>query len=98
MPVSKSEKLTVSVKFAPAEIAVIDRAAALRGCTRAEFVTQAAREAATCEATDPRSHFMSPESHTGFLEVIDRPAEAVPQIVEIFTRPAPWEHGRKSGV
>lgn len=34
---------------------------------------------------------MSPEGFAVFVDVLDRPAKPLPDMVEILKRPAPWE-------
>jgi uncharacterized protein (DUF1778 family) len=34
---------------------------------------------------------MSPEGFATFVDLLDRPAKAVPEMVELLKRPAPWE-------
>jgi uncharacterized protein (DUF1778 family) len=40
---------------------------------------------------------MSPEGFTAFVEMLDRPAEAVPEMVELIQRRAPWDAGSSGG-
>lgn len=54
MPASKSQNPAISVNFQAAELAVIDRAAALRGCRRTDFIKLAAIEAAADALAHPR--------------------------------------------
>ncbi|WP_206241681.1 type II toxin -antitoxin system TacA 1-like antitoxin [Novosphingobium terrae] len=53
MPASKSQSPAISVNFQATELAVIDRAAALRGCRRTDFIKLAAVEAAAEALADP---------------------------------------------
>ena len=34
---------------------------------------------------------MSPEGFAAFVDMLDRPAKPVPEMVELLKRPAPWE-------
>jgi uncharacterized protein (DUF1778 family) len=34
---------------------------------------------------------MSPEGFSAFIDLLDRPAKPVPELVELLKRPAPWE-------
>jgi uncharacterized protein (DUF1778 family) len=34
---------------------------------------------------------MSPEAFEHFMEIINRPAKPVPEILELFKRTAPWD-------
>jgi uncharacterized protein (DUF1778 family) len=80
----------LSMRFRKSDIAIIDRAAGLRGRSRTDFVREAAlREAGEVlmERTVVR---MSPEA---FRAAINAPAAPVREMVELLRRPAPWETG-----
>lgn len=81
----------ISMRLPEADLAMIDRAALLRGRSRTDFVREAAVMAAESTLLDQRLVRMSQEGFADFVEVLARPAEPVPQFVEILRRPAPWE-------
>lgn len=83
----------VSMRLPEADLALIDRAAGLRGRSRTEFVRDAAVRAAEETLLDQQLIRMSPGAFAEFLEALSGPAQAVPEMVELLQRPAPWEPG-----
>ena len=81
----------VSMRLPEADIAMIDRAASLRGRSRTEFVRDAAVRAAEAVVMETALVRMSPEGFDDFLAMIVAPARPVPEIVELARRQAPWE-------
>ena len=81
----------ISIRLPGADIAIIDRAASLLGCSRTEFMRDAAVRAAEEVIMENTVIRMSPEGFTAFVELLDRPAKPVPEMVELLKRPAPWE-------
>jgi uncharacterized protein (DUF1778 family) len=75
------------------DIAMIDRAAGLRGRSRTEFVRDAAVRAAEDVLMENRLIRMSEEGFAEFMAALSAPATPVPELVEIMKRPAPWEPG-----
>jgi uncharacterized protein (DUF1778 family) len=88
---SKRKDYPLSMRLPEGDIAMIDRAASLRGRSRTDFVRSAAVEAA--EATLMENMFirMSAEGFEAFMAIVNAPPRAVPEMVELFQRPAPWE-------
>ena len=80
----------ISMRLPEADVAMIDRAASLRGRSRTDFVRDAAVRAAEDVLIDNRLVRMSPEGFAEFMEVLSAP---VPDMVELAKRPAPWEAG-----
>ena len=83
----------ISMRLPEADIAMIDRAAGLRGRTRTDFVRDAAVRAAEDVLMENRLIRMSPDGFAAFLNALAEPAAPVPEIVELVNRPAPWEPG-----
>jgi uncharacterized protein (DUF1778 family) len=81
----------LSMRLPEEDISLIDRAAAIRGRSRTEFVRDAAVRAAEEVVLDTHLIRLSPEGFEDFLEIISRPPAPVPAIVEIMKRKAPWE-------
>jgi uncharacterized protein (DUF1778 family) len=79
------------MRLPEADIAIIDRAAKLRGSSRTDFVRDAAVRAAEDALMETVPVRMSPAGFKAFLTALSGPATAVPEIVELFQRPAPWE-------
>ncbi|MBZ9881462.1 DUF1778 domain-containing protein [Mesorhizobium sp. CA10] len=83
----------ISMRLPEADVAMIDRAATLRGRSRTDFVRDAAVRAAEDVLMDNRLVRMSPEGFAEFMEVLSAPAAPVLDMVELAKRPAPWEAG-----
>ncbi|MET4133754.1 uncharacterized protein (DUF1778 family) [Porphyrobacter sp. MBR-155] len=81
----------LSMRIADADIAIIDRAASLRGRSRTEFMRDAAVRTAEEVIMENTLIRMSPEGFAAFVDMLDRPAKPVPEMVELLKRPAPWE-------
>jgi uncharacterized protein (DUF1778 family) len=83
----------LSMRLPEADIAIIDRAAGLRGRSRTDFVREAAVRAAEEVLMERTLIRMSPEGFAAFRAAIEAPAAPVPEMVELLRRPAPWEPG-----
>lgn len=88
----------LSMRLPEADIAIIDRAAALRGRSRTDFVRDAAVRAAEDALMETLPIRMSPAGFKAFIGALSGRAIAVPEMVELFRREAPWEgSGSKTG-
>jgi len=85
----------ISMRLPEADVAIIDRAASLRGRSRTDFVREAAVRAAEEVVMEQGLIRMSPEGFADFMSVLSLPAAPVPEMVELAKRPAPWEAGYK---
>ena len=83
----------ISMCLPEADIALIDRAAGLRGRSRTDFVRDAAVRAAEEVFMENRLIRMSPEGFSEFMTVLSGPVSSVPEIVDLAKRLAPWEPG-----
>ncbi len=83
----------ISMRLPEADIAIIDRAAGLRGRSRTDFVREAAVRAAEDVLMENRLIRMSAEGFAEFMAILSAPAATVPEIVELAMRPSPWEPG-----
>jgi uncharacterized protein (DUF1778 family) len=88
---AERKKHPISMRLSQADLAMIDRAAGLRGRSRTAFVREAAVRAAEDVLMESRLIRMSPEGFADFMAVLSRPAAPVREMVELATRPAPWE-------
>jgi uncharacterized protein (DUF1778 family) len=79
------------MRLPEADIAIIDRAATLRGRSRTDFVRDAAVRAAEDVLMETMPVRMSPAGLKAFMAALSGAATAVPEIAELFQRPAPWE-------
>lgn len=81
----------VSMRLPDADLAIIDRAANLRGRSRTDFVREAAVRAAEETLMERQVFRMSSKGFAHFLSELDASAEPLPALVELAQRPAPWE-------
>lgn len=81
----------LSMRLADADIAIIDRAAMLRGRSRTEFVRDAAVRTAEEVIMENTVIRMSAEGFAAFTDLLEGPALPVPEMVAMLTRSAPWE-------
>jgi uncharacterized protein (DUF1778 family) len=81
----------LSMRLLEADIAIIDRAAGLRGRSRTDFVREAAVRAAEEVLLERTLIRMSPAGFAAFRAAMEAPAAPVPELVELLRRPAPWE-------
>jgi uncharacterized protein (DUF1778 family) len=91
MTLAARKEHPLSLRLADADIAMIDRAASLRGRSRTEFMRDAAVRAAEEVLLETLPIRMSPEGFDAFLAALATPGAAVPEMVEVLQRPAPWE-------
>ena len=89
--VIKRKEHPLSMRLPETDIAIIDRAASLRGRSRTDFVREAAVRAAEDVLMETAPIRMSPTGFKAFIEVLSQPARPVPEMVELFQRTAPWE-------
>ncbi|MBP1847844.1 uncharacterized protein (DUF1778 family) [Rhizobium petrolearium] len=90
---AERKEYPISMRLPEADVAMIDRAATLRGRSRTDFVRDAAVRAAEEVVMEQSLIRMSPEGFDAFTEVLAAPAAPVPEMVELAKRPAPWEAG-----
>lgn len=84
----------LSMRLPETDIAIIDRAAALRGRSRTDFVPDAAvRAAAEDVLMETAPIRMSPAGFKAFMAALSGPATPVPEMIELLQRAAPWETG-----
>jgi len=81
----------VSMRLPEADLAIIDRAAKLRGRSRTDFVREAAMQAAEDVLLQTLPIRMSAEGFQAFVDVLSEPARPVSEMVEVLRRQAPWE-------
>lgn len=81
----------LSMRLPDTDIAIIDRAARLRGRSRTDFVRDAAVRAAEEVLMETIPIRMSVEGFDVFIAAISGPPTPVPEMVELFCRNAPWE-------
>ncbi len=84
----------LSMRLPKADIAIIDRAAGLRGRSRKDFVREAAVRAVEEVLMENTLVRMSPAGFKAFMAALAGPATPVPEMVEVLERSAPWEDSR----
>jgi uncharacterized protein (DUF1778 family) len=87
--IAKRKEHPLSMRLPEADIAIIDRAATLRGRSRTDIVRAA--EDALMETMPIR---MSSAGFKAFMTAVSGPPGPVPEMVELFRRAAPWETRR----
>lgn len=91
--VVRRKKQPLSMRMPEADIAMIDRAAGLLGRSRTDFVRDAAVRAAEDVLMEAMPVRMSAAGFKAFMAALSGPPSAVPEMVDLFGRPAPWETG-----
>jgi uncharacterized protein (DUF1778 family) len=81
----------LSMRLPETDIAIIDRAATLRGRSRTDFVRDAAVRAAEDVLMETAPIRMSPAGFKAFMVAFSGPTIPVPEMIELFQRAAPWE-------
>jgi uncharacterized protein (DUF1778 family) len=79
------------MRLPESDIAIIDRAAWLRGRSRTDFVRDAAVRAAEDVLMENTPIRMSSAGFKAFVAALSGPATPVAEMVQLFRRPAPWE-------
>src|SRR5580693_7373950 len=90
---AKKKDHPLSMRLPETDIAIIDRAAALRGRSRTDFVRDAAVRAAEEVLMETTPIRMSSAGFKAFMAALSGPATPVPEMVELFERAAPWDSG-----
>jgi len=79
------------MRLPEADIAIIDRAASLRGRSRTDFVREAAVRAAEDVLMETAPVRMSASGFKAFMSALSGPAVSVAEMAELVSRKAPWE-------
>ncbi len=87
----RTKRDTLNLRIKPELRGLIDRAAALLGKNRTDFVLEAARHAAENALLDRTVFAVSPEAYAGFLARLDAPPRPNPRLRRSLQTPAPWE-------
>lgn len=83
-------KRSISISISASDLALIDRAARLRGLSRTAFVRNAALVAAD-QAIRGNPIQMSEEAFAEFMAVVEAAPAPLPNLVKTLARRAPWE-------
>jgi uncharacterized protein (DUF1778 family) len=88
---NRGRREALNLRIKPEERGLIDRAAALTGKTRTDFVLEAARRAAV-EALTERTLFAVDEAtYAKFLAALDAPPQPNDKLKRTMQTPAPWD-------
>lgn len=88
---ARKKEHPLSMRLPATDIAIIDRAAGLRGRSRTDFMREAAVRAAEEVLMESMPIRMSPKGFDAFMAAVAAPAKAVPELVAALKRSAPWE-------
>ncbi len=86
----------ISMRLPESDVAMIDRAASLRGRSRTDFVREAAVRAAEEVVMESGLIRMSAEGFAAFMDVVSADNAPVPEMVDLARRAAPWESSGNS--
>lgn len=70
---------------------LIDRAAAVVGKTRTDFILESARKHAVDVLLDQRLFSLETKQYEEFLRVLDQPTESNPRLKQLLASKSPWE-------
>jgi uncharacterized protein (DUF1778 family) len=82
---------TLNLRIKSEERGLIDRAAALAGKTRTDFVLDAARRAAVETLTDRTLFNVDAKAFAKFAAALDAPPRPNDKLKRTMQKPAPWE-------
>lgn len=82
---------TLNLRIKPEERGLIDRAAALTGKTRTDFVLEAARRSAVEALTERTLFAVDAETYAKFVAALDAPPQPNKKLINTMRKPAPWD-------
>jgi uncharacterized protein (DUF1778 family) len=88
---SNAKREALNIRIQPKVRSLIDRAAALVGKNRTDFVLDAARHAAEDALLDRTIFVVGPKSYAEFLKRLDAPPQPNERLRRSLQTPAPWE-------
>ncbi len=88
---SVAKRDPLNIRIQPKVRSLIDRAAALVGKNRTEFMLDAARRAAEEALLDRAIFAVGPKAYAKFLERLDARPEPNERLRRTLLTPAPWE-------
>ena len=92
MPTSTTPRReSLSIRIKPEDRCLIDRAAALLGKNRTDFVLDATRRAAEEAILDRTAFIVSPDAYAAFLARLEAPPQPDARLRKALQTPAPWE-------
>lgn len=91
MPTDRANLKAVNLRVCEHTRALIDKAANIKGRSRADFMIEAARRAAEEAILDQRVIMVSRVSYDHFWAAFDRPPEANEKLRKLMRTKAPWD-------
>lgn len=91
MPTDRVNLKAVNLRIREDMRALIDKAASIQGRSRADFIIEAARQAAEEAILDQRVIMVSREGYDHLLAALDRPPVADEKLVKLLRTKAPWD-------
>lgn len=88
---SRARSARLGLRATPAQAALIQRAAEVKGKSVTEFVLSSACEKAEQTLTDQRLFTVSEEAWEKFQNALERPAQTRAGLRRLLTEPAVWE-------
>ncbi len=89
-PKARPQRETLNIRIKPGERGLIDRAAALTGKTRTDFVLDATRRAAVDALTDRTLYALDAETFARFKSALDAPPKPNDKLIRTMQAQAPW--------
>jgi len=86
-----SLKSLINLRVTARDRSMIDRAAALAGKNRSEFMLEASRAAAEALLMDRTVFTLDPERFQAFVTALDAPPAPPAGLRRLLATPAPWE-------
>ena len=81
----------VNFRMTDERLAIIDRAAAIRGVTRTEFVLRSSEAAAIKTLNERPIITLDDEAYDAFIAALDAPAKPNADLKVLLARRPPWE-------
>ncbi|WP_256839713.1 DUF1778 domain-containing protein [Ornithinimicrobium faecis] len=81
----------LAMRLTPRQDALIRDAAATTGQSLTEFVTTAAVTRAEDTLADRRIFHLDDDAWAEFSQILDRPAQRIPELSRLLNEPAPWD-------
>lgn len=91
MTEASANRDALKLRIKPEVRGLIDRAAALCGTNRTDFILEAAKAAAEEALLDQRQISVSPKAYTEFLNCLDQPPRPNELMRKTMQSSAPWE-------
>jgi uncharacterized protein (DUF1778 family) len=87
----RAKRDTLNIRIKPEVRGLIDRAAALTGKNRTDFVLDAARHAAEDAFLDRTMFVLDPKAYAAFVARLDAPPQPNERLRRSLKTSAPWE-------